>query len=371
MQRKHCRLLIDTIPGLVWCATPEGEAFYLNKRLLEYAGFTPDEAVLARDRLIHPDDLPLLKKEWADAIGGGRSFQIEYRLRRADGAYRWHEGRAAALRDGGGSIIQWYGVNVDIDDRLNAENTLRLTQARFQRAAHLASLAELSASIAHEVNQPLAAVVTNGHACLRWLSADPPSLERARQSATRIIRDANAAADVVSRVRALFRQSTGGKARVDLAQLVDEVCELLSEDLAAHETFIELGLTSHLPPVLADRVQMQQVLVNLIRNGIEAMNEVKGRRVLFIGAYANGSEGVELVIRDYGLGVEDTEKIFEPFFTTKPEGMGMGLAICRSIVEAHDGRLWAAPASPQGTSFTLFLPAVGDGSLHTLQLPSA
>jgi len=358
---RQFRTLIDTIPGLVWCATPQGDTFYLNKRLLDYAGFTPEQAALARYKLIHPDDLPLIRREWAEAIGEGRSFQIVYRLRRADGVYRWHEGRAAALRDVDGSIIQWYGVNVDIDDRLHTEQALRLTQTKFQRAAQLASLAELSASIAHEVNQPLAAVVANGHACQRWLSANPPSLERARLSADRIIRDANAAADVVSRVRALFRRSTVEKERVDLAQLVDEVCKLLADDIAAHDASIELGLASALPPVLADRVQMQQVLVNLIRNGIEAMDQMNEQpRILFVGTRLSDLGGVEVEIRDHGVGIKDTEKIFEPFFTTKADGMGMGLAICRSIVEAHDGHLWAAPASPQGTRFILNFPALAE-----------
>lgn len=354
---QRLRLLIDTMPAMVWCATSNGDPFYLNKRMLDYAGMAAADAEQSRYKLIHPDDIALLKSTWADAISCATAFRIIYRLRRADGQYRWHEGRAEPFRDAEGRIAQWYGVNVDIHDRLHAEQALRATQSKFQRATQLASLAELSASIAHEVNQPLAAVVTNSHACQRWLAAEPPNLERARLTTERIIRDANAAADVVSRIRALFKQSTSGKAPVDLNEVVAEVCELLADDIAARRVRIETRLDGSLPVVLADRVQIQQVLVNLIRNGIDAMEAIDGPRTLTIRSRFHGPDMAALEIADQGAGVEDTERIFEPFFTTKAEGMGMGLAICRSIVEAHEGRLSAARATPQGTVFELQLPA--------------
>jgi len=353
---QRLRLLIDTMPAMVWCATPSGDPFYLNKRMLDYAGMAAEDSERLRYKLIHPDDIALLKSTWADAISRAEAFRIIYRLRRADGQYRWHEGRAEPFRDSEGRIKQWYGVNVDIHDRLHAEQALRATQSKFQRATQLASLAELSASIAHEVNQPLAAVVTNSHACQRWLAAEPPNLERARLTTERIIRDANAAADVVSRIRALFKQSTSDKAPVDLNEVVAEVCELLADDIAARRVRVETRLDRSLPAVPADRVQIQQVLVNLIRNGIDAMEAIDGPRTLTIRSWRDGPDMASLEIRDHGTGVEDTERIFEPFFTTKAEGMGMGLAICRSIVEAHDGRLSAARATPDGTVFELRLP---------------
>src|SRR5215831_8640795 len=353
---ERLRRLIDTIPALVWCATGAGDAFYLNKRLLDYSGLAPDEASQARTRLIHPDDVPSLVDTWTDCVGTGQSFRIIYRLRRADGAYRWHEGRAEPWRDETGAIAYWVGVNVDIDDRLRAEQALRTTQARFQRASQLAGLAEVSASIAHEVNQPLAAVVTNSHACQRWLSTEPPNLQRARLAADRIIRDANAAAEVVSRVRALFRQTGPTKAPMDLNEVIAEVLDLLVDDISARNVVIERSLGNGLPRVLADRVQFQQVLVNLIRNGMEAMDGLDGPKRLAIRSRRGEGDAVAVEVRDYGGGVADPESIFEPFFTSKTHGMGMGLAISRSIVEAHEGRIRVAQAHPTGTVFTVILP---------------
>jgi PAS domain S-box-containing protein len=354
---QRLRLLTDTIPALVWCATSTGDAFYLNKRLLDYSGLRPEEADQARSRLIHPDDIPLLVRAWEECLASGDSFRMVYRLRRADGAYRWHEGRAEPWRDETGAIAQWYGVNVDIDDRLRAEQALRAVQARFQRAAQFAGLAELSASIAHEVNQPLAAVVTNSHACRRWLSAEPPNLQRAQAAAERTIRDANAAAAVVSRVRALFKQTQQAKAPVDLNEVITEVCDLLADDISGREIRIDTSLEEGLPRVLADRVQLQQVLVNLIRNGMEAMDGIEAPKVLAIRSQRDEDGMVAVEIRDHGHGIADPESVFEPFVTTKPDGMGMGLAICRSIVEAHDGRIRVTASQPAGTVFQVVLPA--------------
>jgi PAS domain S-box-containing protein len=362
---QQLRLLIDTIPALVWCATPSGEPFYLNKRLLDYAGLSPEEAGQSRRKLIHPDDVSTLLRTWAQCVNTGQSFLITYRLRRADGVYRWHEGRSEPWRDQAGNIVQWYGVNVDIDERMRAEHELRSTQAQFLRASQLASLAELSASIAHEVNQPLAAVITNSHACQRWLAAEPPNLQRALLTTERIIRDANSAAEVVSKIRALFKQTALGRSAVDINQVIAEVCQLLGDEIAAKDVSVEAALEDNLPSILIDRVQMQQVLVNLIRNGIDALNATgEGSKSLVIRSRRDGTDKVRVEVQDYGRGVEDTERIFEPFFTTKEDGMGMGLAICRSIVEAHDGRLWATKGDPKGTALSFTLPS-HPAALHT------
>ena len=244
---------------------------------------------------------------------------------------------------------------IDIDDEVRAQEELRLAQESLARASQAASLAELSASIAHEVNQPLAAIVANSHACQRWLTAEPPNLERAQKTVERIIRDANSAADVVSRIRALFKQSVETRTSTTLGGVIAEARDLMAEEAARRRVRMDVDVESDLPLVALDRVQIQQVLVNLIRNGMEAMDSVAGDRVLRMRVRRMG-DVVQTEISDRGPGVEFPDKIFEPFFTTKEHGMGMGLAICRSIVESHGGRLWAEKNEPHGATFIFTLP---------------
>ena len=239
--------------------------------------------------------------------------------------------------------------------QLRAEEALRQASDELAKATQAASLAELSASIAHEVNQPLAAIVANSHACHRWLSADPPNLERAKITADRIIRDANSAADVVSRIRALFKQSTETGSTAALSSVIAEALELVAEEAARRRVRIATDIESDLPRVGLDRVQLQQVLINLMRNGIEAMDSTADARVLGLSVRRTG-DVVQTEVSDRGRGVEFPDRIFEPFFTTKEQGMGMGLAICRSIVESHGGRLWTERNDPHGAKFIFTLP---------------
>jgi PAS domain S-box-containing protein len=367
---QQLRLLIDTIPALVWCATPEGEPSYLNKRLMDYIGMTLESfddpveksrQAVAMRTVIHPDDVPATQQIWLNAVRSGRTFVMRHRLRRADGVFRWVDGRGEPLRDDEGRIVQWYCVNVDIDDETRMQDTLRSIQEELARASQAASMAEISASIAHEINQPLAAVVTHSHACQRWLSADPPNVQRARITMDRIIRDANSAADVVRRIRALFKQDASNKTPLGINDVIGEVLQLVNDEVTTKAIRLETDLDAKQPRIVADRVQMQQLLVNLVRNGIDAMDsKAAGSRSLSIRSRLEGVGTVLVEVRDQGSGIEDPEKVFEPFFTTKENGMGMGLAICRSIVEAHDGRLWAAQNDHGGTTFAFSLPVHAD-----------
>jgi PAS domain S-box-containing protein len=355
--------LVETLPAMIDCAAANGEPIYRGQQLREYLGYNLedlDEAGKPRlagtlDAGIHPDDLAGVKEKYAYSLATGEPYARKHRLRRFDGEYRWMETRAAPMRNAEGAIVQWNVICLDIESEVRAQERLSLAQESLARASQAASLAELSASIAHEVNQPLAAIVANSHACHRWLSAEPPNLGRAKITAERIIRDANSAADVVSRIRALFRQSVETRTRTTLSSVIAEAHTLMAEEASRRRVRVDVEVEADLPLVALDRVQIQQVLINLMRNGMEAMDGVVNDRVLRIRAHRM-ADAVQTEITDRGAGIELPERIFEPFFTTKDHGMGMGLAICRSIVEAHGGRLWAEKNEPRGTRFVFTLP---------------
>lgn len=356
------RQLVETLPAMIDCAAPDGEPIYRSRQLCEFLGYdlaaldeSDNRLAATLDAGVHPDDLDGVKTRYAQSLATGEPYARRHRLRRHDGVYRWVETRAGAMRDSDGAIVQWNVICLDIDAEVKAQEELRLAQDRLARASQAASLAELSASIAHEVNQPLAAVVANSHACERWLDAEPPNLERARKTVARIIRDANGAADVVSRIRALFKPQMAVRHMTNLAGVLSEVRELLAEELMRRRTRLDVFIASDLPPLALDRVQIQQVLSNLIRNGAEAMAATSGDRSIRIEA-RKAEDAVQVAISDRGPGLAHPDKVFQPFFTTKPSGMGMGLAICRSIIESHGGRLWAESPVREGASFLFTLP---------------
>ncbi|WP_425353788.1 PAS domain-containing sensor histidine kinase [Ancylobacter gelatini] len=361
------RQLVETLPALIYCATPEGAPTYRSEKLRNYLGFglidkeDPERKRLkdTLDAIIHPDDLAAVKECYGHSLSTGEPYHMKHRLRRFDGVYRWVETRAAAMRNAEGRIVQWNGICLEIEDQVRAQEELRLAQDDLAKASQAASLAELSASIAHEVNQPLAAIVANSHTCLRWLRAEPPNYPRAMITAERIIRDSNAAADVVSRIRALFKQSVQPKMSTALPSVIDEARRLLAEEASRLRIRLHVDIEDSLPRVVFDRVQLQQVLINLIRNGMEAMEAVEGDKVVGVRVYRAGDD-VQVRVSDLGAGVAFPDRIFEPFFTTKGSGMGMGLAICRSIIESHGGRLWIENNEPRGAIFVFTLPVEAD-----------
>jgi PAS domain S-box-containing protein len=350
--------IIETMPGMVWCAAPDGELNYLNQRLLDYTGTRPDAwAELGWANLLHPDDAEPTVRAWSHAVATAQPYDNQCRFRRADGVYRWFRALGQAAHDNEGRVARWYGLLIDIDDRKNLEAALRDSQTHLSRATRTATLGEFSASIAHEINQPLTAVVTNGHACLRWLSAQPPSLSKAQEAAERIVRDGTEAGEIVRRIRGLFKQAPLEKIDLDLNEVIGEVLVLLGGEITKREVATEMDLDKGLAAVLGDRVQLQQLVFNLLLNGIEAMDSVVGRpKKVFISSKRHNPETVLVEIRDSGVGLKDPEKVFEAFFTTKENGMGMGLAVCRSIIEGHQGRLWAASGEGAGTTFSFTLP---------------
>jgi len=358
---QELRLIFETIPAMVYTLDPEGDLELVNERLLAFLGATS----LAFDEwshFIHPDDSARVLGAWQSTAAASKPYDIELRLLRSDGVYRWFNSRGTPMRDAEDGVVRWYALLTDITDRKSAEDALRRTEARLSRARQAATVAELSASIAHEVNQPLASVVTNAHACQTWLSHDPPNVERALATLERIIRDGHSAAEVLRRIRALFKETAPVKSLTDLNQIIGEVLSVLSDELHANGIIVETRLEGRLPKLEVDHVQIQQTLINLVHNAIEAMVGVTERaKTLVLGSSRQGGELV-IQVRDAGFGVKDPTLIFEPFVTSKESGMGMGLSIARTIVEAHGGRVWATTNEDAGMTFAFTLPLTVAGT---------
>jgi PAS domain S-box-containing protein len=482
------RLVIDTIPTLVWRSGPDGTPEFFNQPTLDYTGLSLDGAVAGWARTVHPDDLANLSKMWREIRKSGKRGETEGRLLRLDGEYRWFLFRAEPMRDEMGNIAKWYGSATDIEDRKRTEVALRESEQRFRDYAETASdwlwetgpdhrvtrisenlnaagiapsrlpgvtrwdiatdvgsepekwrmhqamleahlpfrdfvyrtanetgssvyvqtngkpffdakgnflgyrgtgtditariradhaeralrkaqaelahvtrvtmLGEMTASIAHEINQPLAAVVANAEACLRWLDRGTPDLDAARSSVAWIVEDGNRASEVIRHIRALANKADVEKVPLDVNNIIREVIALVQRELVSHQVSLRVELAQALPMVLGDRVQLQQVIINLMMNGIEAMQPVANRpRELVIRSGQDGTQ-VWVSVTDRGVGVsaENADRLFNAFFTTKSGGMGMGLSICRSIVEAHGGRLSVCGNEGPGATFQFVLP---------------
>lgn len=362
---RQLQQIIDSIPGLTWRADAQGSITYWSQSFIDYADATLEDIIgYGFLDYIHPEDRDLVMKTWVSILQSGKPGESETRLRRADGQYRWFLWRVSPFFDSAGKLTQWFGINVDIENRKRAEEGLRQSQNELAHVTRMTTMGELAASIAHEVNQPLMAVVTNAGTCLRWLNAAEPNLDMARQAVERIVRDGHRAGDIITSLRKLVRKSAPQLDRLCLDQVVPVVLDLLQSELRRREVVAKAQFDDTVT-IRGDSTQLQQVILNLIMNAVEAMAGTDaGSRRLTVRAQARGGEAIVSVTdTGPGLGTGDPDRLFDAFFSTKPEGLGMGLSICRSIIEAHGGRIWAANNGARGSVFSFALPlAEGNGT---------
>ena len=486
------RQALDTIPVIAWCNLPDGANEFLNRVWREYTGLSEEESIgWGWQVRFHPEDLVGLLFKWREMLISGEPGDIEARILRHDGVYRWFLIRAEPLRDESGNVVRWYGTSTDINDRKLAEEQLRRSEAflaegqylsrtgsfawrvatdeivwseqlyrifefepgtpitldliatrihpedarifndmiervrdgtgqlalehrlllpdhsvkylhltahasrdpegllefigavqdvtqrrasdealanarqELAKVARMTSLGVLTASVAHEVNQPLSGIMTNASTCLRMLSSDPPNLEGARETARRTIRDGNRASDVITRLRTLYSKKDPCFELLDLNDAAREVAALLLNELQRKRVVMRQHLAEQMPLVMGDRVQLQQVIVNLLRNASDAMANVDDRpRNLLVATAREEGHCVRLSVKDAGIGFEPdaADRLFQAFYTTKHDGMGIGLSVSRSIIEAHQGRLWATANEDAGATFSFVIPIYSENA---------
>jgi PAS domain S-box-containing protein len=344
-----------------------GEVRYWSEECYRVMGFEPHggpvqfETFLER---VHPDDRAKVRDIAERGLREKIAYELDYRIIHPDGHIRNIHTVGHPVLSTSGDIVEFVGTVMDITDRRQAERERERLRQSLEDLAHVnrvTMMGELTASLAHEVNQPIAAAVTDAKTCIRWLTRDHPDLEEAREAASRTVKDATRAGEIINRIRLVFKKGTPQWKPVDVNETIREIAMLLSNEATRYSVSVRTELAERLPEVLGDRVQLQQVMMNLMINGIDAMKEVNATRTLTIKSQRAKDEQLVVSVSDTGLGlpVQGAGQIFDPFFTTKLDGTGMGLRISRSIIESHGGRLWADDPSPRGASFHFTLPLIG------------
>jgi PAS domain S-box-containing protein len=353
---RELRTVVEALPAFVGTALPDGSADFISHSWADYTGVSREQwQGLGWMSVLHPDDRDRVAVNWQAALAAGTSLEQELRFRRADGTYRWFLNCFFPLRDDEENVIKWYGVLFDIDDRKRAEEQLRDTRIKLSKASRIATVAELSASMANELNQPLMSVFANAQAAKHWLAANPPNLVETNASIDRILRDARGADETMQHIRALFKHNSFNRKEASISDIMGEAVRLVHEDPNKHEVPIERDFDEDLPKVSVDPILIQAVFINLISNAIEATEANRPASLVKVQAAVSDQNEVLIQVIDNGPGVDDTERIFEPFLTTKEKGMGIGLAVSRSIVEAHGGRIWAENNPGGGATFCVVL----------------
>jgi PAS domain S-box-containing protein len=354
---QELRDVINAMPAMIWRATPRGDINLWNRTMIESIG-EPRETRGSLNLIcrVDPEHVTSMQERWSQSVQLGIPYEDTYRMLANDGKYHWYMVRAEPFRDQSENILNWYGMAVDIDEQKRAEDHLRETRIKLSKASRIATVAELSASIAHELNQPLMSVLANAQAGKRWLAHNPPNLMETNASMDRVLRDARGADETMQRIRALFKRKAFEKKEANIRDIVGEAVRLVQEDPNKREIPIDRRFDESLPPVSVDPIQIQEVFINLISNATEAMEDIGISPLIKVRAAVTDQSEMLVQVIDNGPGVSDVEKIFDAFVTTKKSGMGIGLAVSRSIVEAHGGRIWAENNQDGGTTFSIALP---------------
>jgi PAS domain S-box-containing protein len=354
-EERWSKLVENSSAGIALIA-PDGRFIAANLALQEMLGYTEHELkALTVSNISHEEDRTATEVRVAEASEGQRrAYRVEKRFLRKDGNVMWADVSAVFVPASGSNFAFFSAVVADVSERKRVGEKLRKAQTELAHVSRLTTMGELAASVVHEVNQPLTGIITNANTSMRWLAGAAPNLDEARNAIGRIVRDGNRAADVISRLRSLFQKASSVRERLDINDAIQEVVMLTQTEVRRHKVALRTELAANLPPVTGDRVQLQQVVVNLILNGVEAMSTVEDReRALLIRTQPGEGSEVLVMVKDSGIGFDpqNAERIFDAFHTTKAGGLGMGLSISRSIVENHGGRLWAKLNDGPGATF--------------------
>ena len=370
----RARSTIDGIAGLVSVMAPNGEVETVNRKVFEYFGRSLEWIKnWGTNDAVHPEDLPRVAELYKRGIVSGIPFNIELRLRRVDGEYRWFENRSVPIRDDSGRIVRWYVLLTDIEDRTRMLARLEQMQSDFAHMNRVSMMGELAASLSHEITQPIATARNNARAAMHFLDRNPPDLSEVREALACLVDDTDRAGKIIDGVRGHIKNAPLRTDCFDLNDAIREVIALARTAIIKNGVSVNTRLKEGLLTVEGDRVQLQQVALNLVLNAIEAMSAVEtGARNLSIGTEQSESNEVVVAVRDSGPGLDpkNLERVFETFYTTKSAGTGMGLSISRSIVAAHGGRLWADVNAPRGAVFQFTLPGTATDSTKSSTSPS-